>query len=536
MSKNWKPMSKHVAVIALGMLVFMLLISLNGVQRPKAAMTDPTPTVKIGDYIQFGKYDNQPILWRVIHLDSNGDPMLFAERILSLKAFDAKGNKHKANTDRLKVGSNYYADSNIRQWLNSKTPSDGTNLIVWKQNPPIPPNVLGSDEGYADARGFLSNDYFSTVERSLIKLLKHKVMLAKVDASKTEGGNANLTYNKNIDEIVQNYNVNARYQNVTDSVFLLSVKQLKEYVRDRGWDIRAKPTAAAIKSLWYDERVSKDKDWIYWLNTPVAESASSVRCVISHATDVGGCGAATNIYGVRPALQLKKTETKFAAIGDGSQSKPYKVIGSSKQTVDKSAPSTPNALSIGAITPSSVTVNWSRSRDNIAVAGYDVFQNGKHIGSSPTNTFKVNDLFDDYVQQFSVRAFDAAGNQSAMSKVVTTTPTIFISGKTIYTNFRYVYMTPGVYPVSFKGQTMVPYQTMLQSMRFLVEWDRVTKTVKGTNAIDGTKIKFTQDMDTITIKGVVKRSPVAPRIINGYLMIPIQFIASELGYQVITLK
>lgn len=42
----------------------------------------------------------------------------YAEKIISLKMFDAKGSYHK-NKDRRKWGSNYWKDSNIRQWLNS---------------------------------------------------------------------------------------------------------------------------------------------------------------------------------------------------------------------------------------------------------------------------------------------------------------------------------------------------------------------------------------------------------------------------------
>ena len=38
------------------------------------------PTVNIGDYIQFGKYNDVPILWRVIHKDTNGDPILLSTK------------------------------------------------------------------------------------------------------------------------------------------------------------------------------------------------------------------------------------------------------------------------------------------------------------------------------------------------------------------------------------------------------------------------------------------------------------------------
>ena len=40
--------------------------------------------LKAGDYVQFGRYLNEPIIWRVIHVDETG-PLLFAENILTFK-------------------------------------------------------------------------------------------------------------------------------------------------------------------------------------------------------------------------------------------------------------------------------------------------------------------------------------------------------------------------------------------------------------------------------------------------------------------
>jgi hypothetical protein len=41
--------------------------------------------IKVGDYIRFGQYREQPILWRVIHLDRDGDPVLFSDKIITIK-------------------------------------------------------------------------------------------------------------------------------------------------------------------------------------------------------------------------------------------------------------------------------------------------------------------------------------------------------------------------------------------------------------------------------------------------------------------
>ena len=54
-----------------------------------------------------------PILWRVIDFDEDGDPLLYSERILTLKAFDAGGDYHPddgSDWNRYTLGSNYWED------------------------------------------------------------------------------------------------------------------------------------------------------------------------------------------------------------------------------------------------------------------------------------------------------------------------------------------------------------------------------------------------------------------------------------------
>ncbi|TCO68096.1 hypothetical protein [Marinisporobacter balticus] len=41
--------------------------------------------LKTGDYIQFGKYNAVPILWRVINIDEDGDSLLFSDKIICFK-------------------------------------------------------------------------------------------------------------------------------------------------------------------------------------------------------------------------------------------------------------------------------------------------------------------------------------------------------------------------------------------------------------------------------------------------------------------
>lgn len=61
-------------------------------------------TLHTGDYVAFGKYNDQPILWKVIKID-DGRPLLWSVYSLCFKSFDDN--------------SNLWDTSKLRQWLNS---------------------------------------------------------------------------------------------------------------------------------------------------------------------------------------------------------------------------------------------------------------------------------------------------------------------------------------------------------------------------------------------------------------------------------
>lgn len=54
------------------------------------SVSDEPTTINIGDCIVLGTYYNEPIIWRCADIDENG-PLMLSEKILCLKAFDAKG-------------------------------------------------------------------------------------------------------------------------------------------------------------------------------------------------------------------------------------------------------------------------------------------------------------------------------------------------------------------------------------------------------------------------------------------------------------
>lgn len=88
-------------------------------------------------------------------------------------------------------------------------------------------------------------------------------------------------------------------------------------------------------------------------------------------------------------------------------------------------PSVPTGVHAVNLSSTSFILSWTGSTDNVGVVGYDIFRNNVLIESSvPVTNFMINGLTPTTNYSFTVRARDAAGNQSPASPVlsVTTTP------------------------------------------------------------------------------------------------------------------
>jgi glucose/arabinose dehydrogenase len=90
--------------------------------------------------------------------------------------------------------------------------------------------------------------------------------------------------------------------------------------------------------------------------------------------------------------------------------------------VDAQAPTAPSNLSAAYITSTTCILNWTAATDNIGVVGYDVYRNGVKINATTlTGTaYAVNGLISNTNYTFSVRAKDAAANETASQNLVVT--------------------------------------------------------------------------------------------------------------------
>lgn len=309
------------------------------VQPPSAVEVDNISIqLKVGDYIRFGNYNGQPIDWRVINIDEDGKPLLFATKIISVKPFSAAqsgafnqsshGRKFDTRKDysavymdysaeelRQMKGSNNWYWSSLRDWLNSRE-----KRVKYSSAPPSANAISGSyrTNSYDDEPGFLYN--FSSEELNLIKPVTRRILLSVSDQSEYQGGTELYAWDRNTPrarQAIANYD-KAYFKNVKDRVFLLSIKEVVDYVEDRGWKLKAALTSEAAERD--NLKIYRGNYAGWWLVTPRSSTSCETLFVTTEGT-IASSFVSEAGYGVRPALYL--VSSKLALTGKGKETEPY---------------------------------------------------------------------------------------------------------------------------------------------------------------------------------------------------------------------
>jgi len=91
---------------------------------------------------------------------------------------------------------------------------------------------------------------------------------------------------------------------------------------------------------------------------------------------------------------------------------------------DETDPSDPTNLSATAIADTAIDLSWSASTDNVAVAGYHVYQDGNYgtpVATVANTSHAVTNLSPITSYSFEVTAFDPSDNESGLSNVANAT-------------------------------------------------------------------------------------------------------------------
>ena len=90
---------------------------------------------------------------------------------------------------------------------------------------------------------------------------------------------------------------------------------------------------------------------------------------------------------------------------------------------DGLAPSTPTGIQATNVQPTTATISWNASTDNVGVAGYEYALNSGGWSGVGVTSVGLTGLTDNFTHTVYVRAYDAAGNFSGTVQVSFSTPT-----------------------------------------------------------------------------------------------------------------
>ena len=315
-----KKYKKSGRVMALLLSVVLLL----GLLPLPVGAADTEAGVQLGDYIQLGSYENAPILWRCVSVDENG-PLMLSDRVLcDYMPYDAQtsanstSGSHRRSGYRSKYGSNHWRDSDMRSWLNSDAEA---GLVKWLcGNPPKDGYIMGGG-AYDGKAGFLNG--FTRDEAAAIKTVTQRSIVSHPEytAGYIDAPGTDLPYNTDIDSVADGYE-GAHYENITDKVFLLDVKQLCTVSKNLG--------------NYYIAQNRNGVNWSYWLRTPVTDCNHDMRYV-SQQGSIGRDAPCKGYYGVRPAFYLDAAYSVTS--GSGTAAAPY--VGAAPNKPTDSTPLSP---------------------------------------------------------------------------------------------------------------------------------------------------------------------------------------------------
>lgn len=338
---------------------------------------------------------NGAVIRFVVGRQSSDRVGLVTEKIISLKAFDAK-EPSNSNSSRQSYGNNRASVANLLLWLNSAAAAGGWYSAQHSADaPPTAANVWSSHNPYDQEAGFLS--FFEADFRNA--LLNDTITVAKNTV--TDGGGS---------------------EQITRKVRLLTETEVglgneNGIAEGTQWPLftdnesrKAYPTAEAVsKSTYTNSSLSATQPWYYWLLTPRAGDAYSVRNVNSGGS-LGYSSARYGYGGVRPALFLAPdTLVSDTTDTDGAYIIQWNQPPTIPSSISHATPQAGKPLTIttgGSTDPegNAISYVWERRVDS-----------GNYIQIGITTAKQITDTVPTSGTNYQVRvkAVDANGGESA---------------------------------------------------------------------------------------------------------------------------
>nr|WP_224414221.1 fibronectin type III domain-containing protein [Bacillus thuringiensis] len=114
-------------------------------------------------------------------------------------------------------------------------------------------------------------------------------------------------------------------------------------------------------------------------------------------------------------VQATGDASGLSDVDDGAFSKLFSAFNSSTE-IDVIAPIAPSNLrSVSQATTTSVELQWEASTDNVGLKEYEVYRDGKKVGTTKTTRYEDTGLQAHTKYNFTIKAVDAAGNNQKVA-------------------------------------------------------------------------------------------------------------------------
>ncbi len=255
-------------------------------------------SLQVGNYLSFGSYQGEPLIWQILDID--GESVLL-NLVSTTICFSYDSTFHAKTVSKslslyYTYGSATWEYSEIRQFLNNAGTISNFRDITFAYDDNG--GIASFDWGDPDSvpytgPGFLAENNFSGKERGLLLPTLHSVLIPQTQSGQ-QGLRVDLA--SEIDALASKYD-SAPKDTVLDYVFVLSGKEFKQYLVDKGLNAFKAPTGWTYNTCWLRDSVEASYAgyYIYCGNHCLAVN-SDVGRFESDQADA--------IHGIRPACRI----------------------------------------------------------------------------------------------------------------------------------------------------------------------------------------------------------------------------------------
>ncbi len=108
------------------------------------------------------------------------------------------------------------------------------------------------------------------------------------------------------------------------------------------------------------------------------------------------------------------------------------IIAAASKLADTEAPTAPGKPTKGAVCQTTLTLSWTASTDNVAVTGYNIYDDGVlEVDAGDVLTYNLTGLSQGSSSGWTIKAYDAASNLSAASSTTNITQGVTVNSVTM---------------------------------------------------------------------------------------------------------